>query len=67
MRASRLSTRPESCGGVGAKSCWGVGATAEVEGAVLGAVLAHAAATGAGRGSAAGIGVPGPNGRRSAC
>eukprot|EP00965_Chrysotila_dentata_P048132 1596346-Pleurochrysis_carterae.AAC.1 len=30
-------------------------------------MLAHAVATGAGRGSAAGIGVPGPNGCRSAC
>eukprot|EP00965_Chrysotila_dentata_P175807 5803599-Pleurochrysis_carterae.AAC.1 len=59
MRASRLSTRPESCGGVGV--------AAEMEGAVLGAVLAHAAATGAGKGSAAGIGVSGPNGCRSAC
>eukprot|EP00965_Chrysotila_dentata_P017001 564302-Pleurochrysis_carterae.AAC.1 len=59
MRASRLSTRPESCEGVGVAT--------EVEGAVFGAVFAHAAEAGAGGGSAADIGMPGPNGCKRAC
>eukprot|EP00965_Chrysotila_dentata_P105950 3499154-Pleurochrysis_carterae.AAC.1 len=58
MRASKLSTRPESCGGVGVAT--------EVEGEVLGTVLAHGAAAGAGGGSAASVGVPGPNGCKRA-
>ena len=57
-RASKLSTRPESRGGAGAVT--------EVEGAVLGAVIADGAAAGARGGSTANIGVPGPNGRRRA-
>eukprot|EP00965_Chrysotila_dentata_P122444 4046852-Pleurochrysis_carterae.AAC.1 len=59
MRASRLPNRPEFCEVVGF--------TTEVEGAVLGAALAHAAGAGAGVGSAAGIEVPGPNGCKRAC
>eukprot|EP00965_Chrysotila_dentata_P014978 495564-Pleurochrysis_carterae.AAC.1 len=55
MRASRLSNQPESDKGV----------IVDVE--VGGSVLTHAAAAGARRVSAAGIGVPGPNGRSSAC
>eukprot|EP00965_Chrysotila_dentata_P074775 2470832-Pleurochrysis_carterae.AAC.1 len=59
MRASRLPTRSESCGGVGAAT--------EMEGAGLGARLAFAVVVCAGLGSAAGIGVPSPNGCKSAC
>eukprot|EP00965_Chrysotila_dentata_P167846 5542811-Pleurochrysis_carterae.AAC.1 len=50
MRASRLSTRPESCEGVGVAM--------EVGGAVLGAMLAHAAAAGAGGGLPLASGCP---------
>eukprot|EP00965_Chrysotila_dentata_P126495 4182644-Pleurochrysis_carterae.AAC.1 len=55
MRASRLSNQPESCEGV------------IIDAELGGLVLTHAAAACARRVSAAGIGVPSPNGRSSAC